>query len=163
MAFLKFSLPMWERLRRFSALERPAQKLFLRGALLLPVVSVSLKMRGFRATLAMLEASLKRRAAHQNSAEQLKSMPLAIRMVHAAVRHSFVRPSCLEESLVLWYLLGRQGIECTLRIGIRKDDEKFGAHAWVEREGVALNQPDAQHQHYAAFDAEFTTRPPEEE
>jgi len=29
-----------------------------------------------------------------------------------------------------------------LRIGIRKDNEKMEAHAWVERDGAALNEPD---------------------
>jgi hypothetical protein len=163
MAFLKFSLPMWERLRRFSALERAARKVFLRGAVLLPIVSLSLKMRGFRATQTMLEASLKRRGAQQNLSEQLNRIARTVRMVHAATRYGIGHPSCLEESLVLWYLLGRQGIESTVRVGIRKDEGKFGAHAWVERDGVALNQPDAQHHHYAAFDADFTARPPEGE
>jgi len=31
------------------------------------------------------------------------------------------------------------------------------AHAWVEREGVALNEPEERHQHYAAFDAALAT------
>ena len=163
MAFLKFFLPMWERLRRFSALERPARRLFLRGAVLLPIVSLSLKTRGFRVTQSKLESSLKKKAAEQNPAEQTNRMALTVRMVHAAVRHGIGHPSCLEESLVLWYLLGRQGIESALRIGIRKDDGEFGAHAWVERDGVALNQPDSQHQHYAAFDAEISSRSRESE
>jgi hypothetical protein len=163
MAFLKFSLPMWERLRRFRTLEKTAQKLFLRGAVLLPVVSLSLKMRGFRATQMMLEGWLKKRAPQQVFQEQPERLALTVGMVHAAVRHGFAHRSCLDESLVLWYLLGRQGIESALRIGIRKDNEKFGAHAWVERDGVALNQPDAQHQHYTAFDAEFASRLPEGE
>jgi hypothetical protein len=29
------------------------------------------------------------------------------------------------------------------------------AHAWVEREGLALNEPADQHRHYATFDAAF--------
>jgi hypothetical protein len=163
MAFLKFFLPMWERLRRFSALERAAQKLFLRGAALLPVVSFSLKMRGFRGTQRMLETFLNRGAVPRDIDGIVGSTARTVRMVHAAVRHGWGRASCLEESLVIWYLLGRQGIEATIRIGIRKENEKFGAHAWVEREGVALNQPDAEHRHYAAFDAEFAVRPPEGE
>lgn len=163
MASLKFSLPMWERLRRFSALERPAQKLFLRGFVLLPVVSLSLKVRGFRATRASLESTLKRLSLHPCLADQTRNTSLTVSMVHAAVRHGFGHPSCLEESLVLWYLLGRQGIDSALRIGIRKDGGNFGAHSWVEREGVALNQPDAQHQHYQAFDTEFAALPPESE
>src|SRR5256884_4286895 len=35
-------------------------------------------------------------------------------------------------------LLGRQGITSRLRIGIRKENGKLRAHAWVEREGTAL-------------------------
>jgi transglutaminase superfamily protein len=163
MAFLKSSLPMWERLRRFRALEQPAQKLFLSAALLLPFVSLQLKIRGFVATRAMLESRLKTRELTQDNAGIEARTARTVRMVLAAKRYAWGKASCLEESIVLWYLLGRQGIESALRIGIRKDDGKFDAHAWVERDGVALNQPDAHHEHYAAFDAEFTSRPPEVE
>jgi Transglutaminase-like superfamily len=152
---------MWERLRRFNALERPARSLFLRGALLLPLVSLSLKLRGFRATQAALERFLKIPSIQRDSTEQRQRMALTVRMVQAAVRHGIGRPSCLEESLVLWWLLGRQGIAAELRIGIRKEQGKFGAHAWVERDGAALNQADGQHHHYAAFDAAFPPQPPE--
>jgi len=53
-------------------------------------------------------------------------------MVNAADRHGLVHPSCLAKSLTLWWLLGRQGIPSQLRIGTRKEKEKFEAHAWVE-------------------------------
>jgi len=154
---------MLERLRRFRALERPAQILFLRSLMLLPLVSLSLKWRGFGATRASLERPFKKSMPLPNTTEKEDRAAQTTRMVHAAVRYSVGRPSCLEESLVLWYLLGRQGITSQLRIGIRKEDGKFGAHAWVERNKEALNQPDAQHRHYAAFDASFSTRPPESE
>jgi Transglutaminase-like superfamily len=42
-----------------------------------------------------------------------------------------------------------------VRIGTRKSAEKFEAHAWVERDGVALNEPGEAHKHYAAFREEF--------
>jgi len=82
-------------------------------------------------------------------------------MVRAAVRHSLGHPTCLEESLGLWWLLGRRGISSELRIGVRKHNEKFEAHAWVEREGTAVNEPQGLHEHYAAFDAELLSVPPE--
>ncbi len=82
-------------------------------------------------------------------------------MVRAAVRHSLGHPTCLEESLALWWLLGRRGISSELRIGVRKHNEKFEAHAWVEREGTAVNEPQSLHEHYAAFDAELLSAPPE--
>jgi hypothetical protein len=83
-------------------------------------------------------------------------------MVNAADRHGLVHPSCLAKSMTLWWLLGRQGIASHLRIGIRKENEQFEAHAWVERDGAALNEPDEHHHHYVAFDAALSALPPEE-
>jgi hypothetical protein len=48
-------------------------------------------------------------------------------------------PTCLHRSLTLWWLLRRQGVASELRIGVRKEQGRFEAHAWVERAGVALN------------------------
>jgi len=81
-------------------------------------------------------------------------------MVRAAARNGLGNPSCLEESLVLAHLLRRQGIEAQLRIGVKKDAPKFEAHAWVECAGTALNETEALHDHYAPFEAEFTSIPP---
>jgi hypothetical protein len=77
-------------------------------------------------------------------------------MVNSADRHALSHPSCLAKSLTLWWLLGRQGIESHLRIGIRKVGEKFEAHAWVERDGAAVNEPGEHHRHYAAFDGSLS-------
>jgi hypothetical protein len=151
---------MWERLRRFSALERPARGLFLRASALLPLISLSLRLRGFRKTQAFLQKLLSL-PSHTVKISTSSSADLTVRMVRAATRHTLGRATCLEESLALWWLLGRQAIASDLRVGVRKDGEKFEAHAWVERDGVALNEPEAKHQHFAAFDAALTSLPPE--
>jgi hypothetical protein len=150
---------MWERLRRFSALGRTARGLFLRAAALLPLISLSLRLRGFRKTQAFLQRFLSTSNNEADSAAPDRAA-LTVRMVRAAVRHGLGHPTCLEESLALWWLLGRQGIASALRIGVRKQDEKFEAHAWVEREGTALNEPESLHAHYAAFDAALSSTPP---
>ncbi len=154
---------MWERLRRFSDLERPAQSLFLRAVVLLPLVSLSLRWRGFRATQAALQRYLSNTNLDQDSAKARESAALTAHMVNSADRHGLVHPSCLAKSLALWWLLGRQGIASHLRIGIRKENKKLEAHAWVERDGAALNEPEEHHHHYAAFDAAFSSLPPEEQ
>jgi len=153
---------MWERLRRFSALERPAQALFLRAIVLLPLVALSLRWRGFRATQAALQLSPSNARQKCDSALVSQEAAMAAHMVNAADRHGFVHPSCLAKSMTLWWLLGRQGIDSHLRIGIRKENDKFEAHAWVERDGAALNEPDEHHHHFAAFDAALSALPPEE-
>ena len=152
---------MWERFRRFSALERPAQELFLRAVVLLPLVALSLRWRGFRATQAALQRFLSNAKPEPDAALVSKDAAVTAHMVNAADRHGMVHPSCLAKSLTLWWLLARQGISSNLRIGIRKEKEKFEAHAWVECDGAALNEPDERHHHYAAFDAAFSS-PPEE-
>jgi hypothetical protein len=146
---------MWARLRRFSALPGPAKGLFLRAVLLLPFLTLSLRLRGFRDTQRFLQKSLT--AANGDSPEETANQGVAIatRMVLAAARVCPVRSTCLERSLCLWWLLARQNIATQFRIGVKKDAEKFSAHAWVERNGVAIGEPDASHLHFAAFDEEM--------
>jgi hypothetical protein len=151
---------MWERLRRFSSLDPEARGTFLRAALLLPLISVSLKVRGFRATQESLLRFLgpPQQSSQEDSARLLSDddrTRLTVRMVNAVVRHAWRSSTCLEKSLALWWLLGRQGITSQLRIGARKIDGKFEAHAWVERQSIAVNEPGDLHRHYAAFDTAF--------
>lgn len=142
---------MWERLRRFSELDQPARGMFLRATALLPFVCASLRIRGFRKTQALLQKRFSEARDYAGPAPGSIAQ-LTARMVRAAVRHGFGHPTCLEQSLVLWWLLRRQGIVSDLRIGVRRAGGKFQAHAWVEYAGAALNQVDAAHEHYAAFD-----------
>jgi hypothetical protein len=141
-------------------MDAEARGIFLRAAAVLPVISVSLRIRGFQATQKLLLRSLP--SVHQtpqkNSvhiAGDLERTELTSRMVNAAIRHVWRASTCLEKSLALWWLLGRQGIACELRIGARKLEGKFEAHAWVERGGLALNEAQQEHRHYVAFDATF--------
>lgn len=130
--------------------------MFLRAAVLLPVISISLRFRGFRATQdwlrGFLSAELPKKG--QKGMEEAATVERAVR---AAKSHGIGNPSCLEQSLALWWLLGREGISSELRIGVRKLGEKFEAHAWVQCQGLVLGEPDALHQHYAAFDAELSS------
>lgn len=150
---------MWETAQRYRALDQESRRLFLRAAMLLPIIRVSLRFRGYNKTFSSLQARVIPIAPAQIApAEQLRK---TTQMVRAAVRHSLLHFTCLEESLGLWYLLRKQGIAPQLRIGVRKENGKFEAHAWVEHDGEALNQPEATHLHYAAFEQEFSEPPVE--
>ena len=157
---------MCERLRRFSALEPGARGLFLRALALLPLISLSLRIRGFRATQLSLHKYISDSQSTPPSAGTLTvdgkkaaSVTLSARMVKSAAYSGFGNVTCLEKSLALWWLLGRQGIASNVRIGTRRTREKFEAHAWVECDGVALNEPEELHRHYAAFDEGFPILP----
>ena len=147
---------MWARLRRFSALPRAAKLDFALAALLLPLIRMSLRLRGFRATQKILQLRIRLSVAAVPEAAAADETKLVCRMVLAAGRYSLLKSTCLERSLALWWLLARKGIATQLRIGTRKSGEKFEAHAWLERNGMAIGEPDGTHLHYAAFEKEFS-------
>src|ERR1700680_147280 len=110
---------MWEPIRRFRALEPSARGLFLHAAVLLPFISLSLRLRGFRATQSSLQKRLPgvpTGISDQSRAAQAGRTALTARMVRSAAHRSWCRPACLEQSLALWWLLGRQGIASSVRI-----------------------------------------------
>lgn len=149
---------MWEPLQRFSALEPGARGIFLRAVALLPVISFSLRIRGFRATQLSLQKYLPEVESSGSDHSDLKKTAraaLTARMVRSAAYRGLGNATCLDNSLALWWLLARQGIESKVRIGTRKAGEKFEAHAWVECEGIALNEPEELHKHFGAFDEAF--------
>ena len=94
----------------------------MRAVLLLPLITLSIKLRGFGQTQQLLQRFL-----HSDpnvaQAEAIESrVALTSRMVLAAARYSPISSTCLERSLSIWWLLGRQGISTQLRIGVRLAD-----------------------------------------
>lgn len=151
---------MWERLRRFRALDRESRRIFFRAAALLPAISISLRLRGFQATQNSLLGHTRRlNASSQDEPTRVASesarRQMAVRMVNAAVRNVWRYATCLEKSLVLCRLLTRQGLRPQIRIGARTVNGRFEAHAWVEHNGMGINEPEDAHKHYAVFDAAF--------
>src|SRR5579863_6120359 len=101
---------MWARLRRFSALSHPARGVFVRAALLFPIISLGLRLRGFGATQRWLQSCLGKPAPPQPADASVAEIQMVSQMVLAAARHSFFAATCLERSLVLWWLLARRGV-----------------------------------------------------
>lgn len=134
--------------------------MFRRASILLPWLRWSLRLRGYGKTFASLQKRVPPLAKDtENRPHEREEVWAACRMVIAALRYSLLQYTCLEESLTLWYLLRKQGIPACLRIGVRKENEKFEAHAWVEYRGEALNQDEAMHRHYAAFEQDLQEPP----
>jgi hypothetical protein len=147
---------MWERLQRFRRLDPDSRRLILGACVALPLIGLSLAVRGFGAT----QASLQRFLPSKRNLSEVEAgcTDLALRsarMTRAAARLFGGHFTCLERSLTLWWLLERQGIAANVRIGTRKGEGRFEAHAWVECAGVALDDP-GEHEHgYAAFEGEL--------
>lgn len=73
-------------------------------------------------------------------------------LVNGAATHNLFPITCLQRSMVLWWLLRRRGIASELRIGVRKEQGQFAAHAWVEHQNLALNDRADIGREFAPFD-----------
>jgi Transglutaminase-like superfamily len=141
----------WHRFWRLSGFERGVV-IEATGGLL--ATWLGLRLTGFRrwkSVLTWLGPSAIA-IAPLRGASQKESAQVIAQMAAAAARNLFFSTNCLEQSLVLWWLLRRLGIAAALRIGARKEVGRFEAHAWVEVGGAVLNDTNAVHHHFVPFD-----------
>jgi hypothetical protein len=61
------------------------------------------------------------------------------RMVSIAANHGPYHANCLKRSVLIWWLLEQKGIHTEIRVGAHKNPSGLQAHAWVECQGVVLN------------------------
>lgn len=126
---------------RFLQLSREEKFFFLRAWLCLPATAVALRCSSFqRWTNFLARRADRRRQPSAGSPETILDRAHNMsRLVTAAARRSLLPRNCLRESIVLWWLLRRQGISSDLRFGGRRQQGLFEAHAWVEFHGQVLN------------------------
>lgn len=140
-------------LARLLALSPIERRVLGEAILLLAVACATLRVAGMRRTEALLGCALREGAAR----EGLDARAVA-RLVSIATRHGPVRARCLAASLALKSLLRRYGMRGQLRIGVRKREGCFEAHAWVEHEGAALMESGDTHGRYAVFEGTIGPR-----
>ena len=64
--------------------------------------------------------------------------------------------TCLDRSVLLWFLMRQRGLDGRLRIGVTRDDEELVGHAWVELNTRVVNDEPDVAEHYAVFDEDPT-------
>lgn len=128
--------------------------LLLQIFLLLPLVAAGLHLMNFKRLYSML---LRFPSAICNFSEDaaFKQAYSISRLVLAAACRMPFTVTCLVRSTLLWWLLRWQGIASEIRIGVNQGEGEFHAHAWVEINGVVINDQADIHQQYGAFD-QFT-------
>jgi hypothetical protein len=101
--------------------------------MLIAALKLALRVCGFAPTMRWIRARTDARGRHGNPGA---IQPVAHRVALAAALYPG-RARCLEQSLTLFYLLRRRGIDVQFRLGVQP--HPFGAHAWVEHAGVPVN------------------------
>jgi hypothetical protein len=136
-------------------LSRRERSLLCQALWLLPIVAILVNLKGLRFSQEMLLRLPTRSSSVVDAVAEIDRVWMTERMVRVAVRYNHLWTNCLKQSLVLWILLRSQGIVSELRIGVQRESNKFSAHAWVEYQGVVLNDTDDVRQRFQAFDRSF--------
>jgi len=145
-------------IRKYLQLSPVERKFFLRALWMLPLITWALRVLGFERCQATLirQASLPAMKSPGTLKLNIAQARLAARMIGIAAGIGHCRARCLQRSLVLWWMMQRQGICVDVFFGVYKDESGVSAHAWVELAGVVLNDDQDVHDHFAAFRSAFS-------
>lgn len=118
----------------------------------LPLSWLALRVVGLRRCLAWLDRSVAGAtpATFDASAALRRAVQVGM-LVNVAAGYAPGPVTCLSRSLLLAWLLGREGIATELRIGVRIDGNALVAHAWVETGGVPINDDPDVVRNYTPF------------
>lgn len=141
----------WRGFRRLSGFERG---IALEAAAALAVTWAGLRLAGFRRWKSILARLAPGPGPISPACDTGLLVPARLISIleESVARHLFFRSNCLERSLVLWWLLRMRGISADLRIGARKEADRFEAHAWVEFGGEVLSSGNDAHLHFVPFE-----------
>ncbi len=148
------------KLNTFLSWQPGERGIFYRALILLPIVALRVQFMSTQSTFVWLRKKLPKNT--KNTLQDDESLLQARRitfLMFRALKYSPIKGKCLSQSLVLWHLLEKQGIESQLRIGFNKDDvlgildkDNFNSHAWVEVQGVVLNDSPDVYERFVVFD-----------
>jgi hypothetical protein len=139
---------------RFLGLRSQERQLLLEALILLPVTALALRLVGYRRWQSFVAwRGLRTPCSRPKPAQTQDLARLAVSSLQRANRFSPRPASCLQQALALSWLLGRRGIASELRIGVRKQEGKFEAHAWLERHGQLLYDPGVHSASFLPFDS----------
>ncbi len=114
-----------------SKLWRRHSLLLTKTWIVLVGVRLTLSFGSYRAVLRRIEA-LERR---DNPCLSIGQLADAVDLTSRYVP----RASCLTQALALRYLAAREGVDCTIRIGVKKQrNGSLEAHAWVTAEETVI-------------------------
>jgi hypothetical protein len=139
---------------RLGRLSPGEMVLLLQAPIALPLAALALR----RYKLRRLQSILGRGPVHRAPpaaarARRVEAERLAW-VVQVAAAYGPWPANCLQRSLVLWWFLRRQGLSGDLLIGVRRNPatDALDFHAWVEHDGVVINDRRDVRSRYATFD-----------
>lgn len=125
-----------DQFEKFIRLPEEEQRLIFVAVACLPVFWVGLYVFGLPRFQVWLQRLSPMRMKKHPYLSQIQAWGEA---VNIGARLTPFPATCLTRSLLLGWLLQRRGVPSDLRIGVRLKEGTLDAHAWVECDGVPVN------------------------
>lgn len=127
---------LWRAWLAWRQCPRSERRAWAGSVALIPILAASVRLIDFQRTLRWAERTGCRPEPVSNTSDVIRE---AVRAIARARLYSPFPGTCLSRSLALLWLLRRNGVPATLRLGARVEDGRFCAHAWVEYQDRVLN------------------------
>lgn len=135
--------------RQWASLPSDERQALLTMVWLVPVLHVAVRVFDYRRTRAWIDRSGGKIRPHADGRPRVEALRLATTRVQA---YSWLPGNCLSRSLGLYWLMLKAGYSPVLRLGVSLADGTFAAHAWVEHDGVVLNDSQNVSERYAPLE-----------
>lgn len=146
---------MFSKFRTFLSLPGRHKVIFLKIALIVPLVEIGVKTLKFKRTFNILRSLASRKSKHPENEQNLVYSHIDQAYIYHKQFFSF--GNCLARCLTIWFLLKREGIETEIKFGMKKETEKLLAHSWIEYEGQALIRKSEIDENYIPFSESILT------
>lgn len=147
---------MVSKIRTFLLFPNSHKWIFIKIALIVPLVQIGVKTIKFNRTFKVLNYFAD--SSRQPREDELKLVRRYTNYLFLYHKQFPFVGKCLARSLTLWFLLKRSGIETDLRFGIKKENQGILAHAWVEHQGNALMTEDERKENFIPFSESVLTK-----
>jgi len=125
---------------KLIALSLDEWSLLLVSVILLSFAALLLSFIGFNRSQSFFSQFITTGIKRNDSTLAMDEVRIITRMVRIAANHGPCRVNCLKQSLVIWLLLARRGLNSEIKFGVEKtSDDAIDAHAWVEYNGMNLS------------------------
>jgi hypothetical protein len=128
---------------------RPSFSLILEAYAMLLIMDVAMRCVGVAPCWRWISKRCRRRAGRYRS--QSPETNELVRAVRSAAAHHLYPMRCLTQSLALGWMLAERGVAAHLRFGVLRERSLFAAHAWLEVDGVPVNDSANPAERYATL------------
>ena len=126
------------KISKFINLSAKERSGFIKYSISFPFFLLFYLIVGYKRTKRSIDYQIQPRIQKLKNKEDLSVRNLS-KIINYSLVNNIFKSTCLEQSLFTYYILGLNGIKCDIKIGVKKNCDKFLAHAWVENQGVVIN------------------------